>query len=306
MRKYYKNDNGFIDARGSDDVCWVDVAMPAVADESYLVEDEGIPPVLLEYLQDKDERPRVEREGEWFMTIIRIPIRVHDEAMPFDTVPLGIISRNDGRVFTVCYHDNEVTADFAEHTRRKSIIYDNVADFSLRILYSAAFWYLGYLRTVAQDVLGTEKKLSKSVQNNEIINLMKIQKSLVFFSTSVKGDCLVLERIGKIYAGSINNELYEDVEIELRQADSTIGIYSNILEGTMDAYASIINNNVNGIMKRMTGLSIMLMVPTFVASLYGMNVDILLGGKYAFWIIILIAVALTAVAFVLLKRIRWI
>lgn len=306
MRKFYRCDNGFIEVAGGDAVCWVDVVQPDNDEQTYLTDEEEIPPVLLEYLKDKDERPRVEREGEWFMTIVRVPVRLHSSAMPFGTVPLGVISRCDGKVFTVCYYPNKMTDDYADHTRRKAIEYDNVANFTLRILYSAAFWYLDYLHTVTQDVVGTEKKLRQSVQNTELINLMKIQKSLVFFNTSVKGDSLVLERLEKIYAGSIDSELYEDVEIELRQADSTIGIYSNILEGTMDAYASIINNNVNGIMKRMTGLSIILMVPTFVASLYGMNVDILLSGKYAFWIILLIAIALTAVAFLILRRCRWI
>ena len=118
---------------------------------------------------------------------------------------------------------------------------------------------------------------------------------------------MVLDRIQKIFGNRLDADLVEDVDIEFRQADSTVAIYSDILEGTLNSYASIISNNVNSVMKRMSGLSIMLMVPTFVASLYGMNVDILLGGvRYAFWIIIAIAAILTAVAFIILRRLRWV
>ena len=136
---------------------------------------------------------------------------------------------------------------------------------------------------------------------------MHLQRSLVFFSTGIKGNITLLDRLQRIYGNQIDPELMEDVEIELKQADTTVDIYTDILEGTMDSFASIISNNVNGIMKRMTGLSIILMVPTFIASLYGMNVDILIGGsRYAFWIILLLAFILTALAFLLLRHMKWV
>ena len=307
MIKFYKCEQGFVESpSGQEAVCWVDVVTPHAEDVTYLIETEGVPPMFLEYLKDKDERPRVERDGQWMMTIIRIPVRYRGETMPYTTVPLGIISRRPDYVITVCYHTNHLIEDFADHTRRKGIVFDNVADFTLRILYSAAYWYLDYLRSLTEDVMGTVKAMQQSVQNDDLISLMNIQKSLVFFNTSVKGNCMVMERIQKIYGDDLDMELLEDVNIELRQADSTIGIYSDILESTMNSYASIISNNVNSVVKRMTGLSIILMVPTFVASLYGMNVNILLRGPYAFWIIIGIAVMLTALAFIVLRRIRWI
>ena len=297
MRKYYTCDKGFNESADCEGVCWVDVVVPHCEDEKYLTDTEGVPPMFLEYLRDKDERPRVEREADWIMTIIRIPVKSRSA---------GIISRGADRVITVCYHTNRMIDDFANHTRLKGICFDNTANFTLRILYSAAYWFLDYLRQLTGDVTGAEKALEQSVQNSDLLMLMNIQKSLVFFNTSVKADSMVLERLQTIYADSLDDDLLEDLGIELRQADSTIAIYSDILEGTMGSYASVISNNVNSVMKRMTGLSIILMVPTFVASLYGMNVDIMLRGRWAFWIIIAIAVALTAAAFIILRRLKWV
>ena len=155
-------------------------------------------------------------------------------------------------------------------------------------------------------VVGSEKSLSNSVANDNLKQLMNLQKSLVFFNTSLKGDVLVLERIQKIYEHEIDEDFAEDVDIEMRQADTTVGIYNDILKATMDSYASIISNNLNNVMKRMSGISIILIVPTFVASLYGMNVDILLTSRYSFWIVLGIAAVLTTIAFVCLRRLKWI
>ena len=307
MRKYYKCDGGFKAAACAEEAVWIDITDPDSSDRTYLTDEEGVPEMFLEYLSDKDERPRVERDGQWMMTILRIPVECRAGDMPYATVPIGVISKDSHRVITLCCHPSQLTADFASHTKQKCIEVGDVAEFTLRIFYSTAYWYLSNLRTMTSDVTGAEKDLEKSIQNSDLIWLMRLQKSLVFFNTSIKGDMMVLDRIQKIFGNRLDADLVEDVDIEFRQADSTVAIYSDILEGTLNSYASIISNNVNSVMKRMSGLSIMLMVPTFVASLYGMNVDILLGGvRYAFWIIIAIAAILTAVAFIILRRLRWV
>lgn len=308
MRKYYgRSDSGFREVETPEEAYWVDISAPKKRDVEYLTEKEGVPRMFLEYLEDGDERPRLERDGDWKMVIVRIPVRNNDDTMPYRTMPLGIISRSEKRVITVCYHTDTILRDFSEHTRVKNIRVVDEADFTLRIFYSTAYWYLTYLRTLTDDVVGAEKALEKSVQNDDLMWLMRMQKSLVFFNTSIKGNMMVLERIQKLYGERLDVDLIEDVDIEFKQADSTVGIYSDILESTMDAYASIISNNMNGVMKRMTGLSIILMVPTFVASLYGMNVDILMGNnKFAFWIILLIAAVLTVGAFLALRKLKWV
>lgn len=308
MRRYYSDNNGYVERSSWESGFWLAVTSPDADDEHFLTQKLNMPQMFLEYLGDPEELPRVEREGDWLMVILLIPVECGSSSdMPYKTVPFGIVSHGDGVLATICFHENVITEDFVKLSRRKGLHTSNKADFTLRILYQTAFWYLHYLKNLTGDVSGAEKDLRRSIRNDDLIRLMHLQKSLVFFNTAIKGNVMLLGRVHTIYGDSLDSDLLEDVDIELRQADSTVGIYSDILENTLDAYASIISNNVNGVMKRMTGLTIILMVPTFVASLYGMNVDILIGSyKFAFWGIILIAAVLTAVAFFWLKRIKWI
>lgn len=308
MRRYYSESEGYVESSDWKHASWMSVEIPDDDDRHFLTGKLHMPAIFLDYLGDPDERPRVEREGNWTLTILLIPVEAETASdMPFKTVPFGIVSDGGKRLMTICCFNNIIVSDFVDISRKRGINADNTADFTLQVFSTTAEWYLRFLKTLTNDVVGVEKDLKKTIRNDDLIRLMRIQKSLVFFNTSIKGDLMVLEKIEMIYEKDLDKDLLEDVEIEFRQADSTVGIYSDILENTLDTYASIISNNVNGVMKRMSGLSIILMVPTFVASLYGMNVDILLGGtRYAFWIIILIAIVLTAVAFVCLRRIRWI
>ena len=137
---------------------------------------------------------------------------------------------------------------------------------------------------------------------------MKLQKSLVYFDTSIRGNEVMIGRLKNIFQDTdyLDMGLLDDVLIELKQAVNTVNIYSDILTGTMDAFASIISNNVNAIMKRMTSLSITLMIPTLIASFYGMNVDVHIEHiPYAFALIIMISVILAAAAFVWFRKIKW-
>lgn len=305
MRKFYFDDKGFHPSDAPASAWWVSVVEPDRGDVEYLVEKEHVPPVMLEYLEDKDERPRIERTDGWLMTIVRIPVRNDSDVMPYTTVPLGILSRGADRVITVCYHPTGLPDDFADHTCQKSLSTRSVSEFTLRIFFSTAYWYLADLREISSYVIDSDRSMLGNIDNDNLLQLMKLQKSLVYFTTSIKGDLLVLERIRNIYASDIDTDLAEDVEIEMQQAAATAGIGNDILKTTMDSFSSIISNNVNNVMKRMSGLSIILIMPTFVASLYGMNVDILLTSRYSFWIILGIAAVLTSMAFLWLRRLKW-
>jgi Mg2+ and Co2+ transporter CorA len=150
--------------------------------------------------------------------------------------------------------------------------------------------------------------LEKSIRNEDLLQLMKLQKTLVYFNTSIRGNEVMIGRLKNIFQDTdyLDLELLEDVVIELKQAYNTVNIYSDILTGTMDAFASIISNNVNAIMKRMTSLSITLMIPTLIASFYGMNVDIHLEGfPHAFVFIVLLSAILSAVTFIWFRKIKW-
>ena len=231
----------------------------------------------------------------------------NQRGIPFITVPIGIIT-NDKIIVSVCYHKTELIPDFIQHARRKGIAVNNKLDLILRIIYSSAVWFLKYLKQINNEVASAEKELENSIRNKDLLRLMKLQKTLVYFKTSIRGNEVMIGRLRNIFQNTsyLNKELLEDVVIELKQAYDTVNIYSDILTSTMNASASIISNNVNTIMKRMTSLSITLMIPTLIASFYGMNVDIQLEDfPYAFFIIILVSVLLSAGTFIWFKRIKW-
>ena len=286
MRKYLYSENGFTEKAEWQPNCWVNVECPDNDDFKFLTEELKVPESLFEAIADVDERPRTETEDNWLLTILRIPMQSNQRGVPFITVPLGIIT-NDGIIVSVCYHHTELIPDFIQHTRRKNIVVNNKLDLILRIIYSSAVWFLKYLKQINNDVATAEKELEKSIRNEDRLQLMKLK-------TIVQDP------------NYLDLELLEDVVIELKQAYNTVNIYSDILTGTMDAFASIISNNVNAIMKRMTSLSITLMIPTLIASFYGMNVDIHLESfPHAFIFIILLSAILSAVTFVWFRRIKW-
>ena len=241
------------------------------------------------------------------LTILRIPLQNQDHDIPFNTVPIGIITNNE-IIVSVCYHKTDLIPDFIRYTQRKELQIKNKYELILRLIHSSAVWFLKYLKQINYAVTEAEKALEKSIRNEDLLALMKLEKSMVFFNTSIRGNEVMLAKLQNIFQEPqyIDKDLVEDVEIELKQAHNTVNIYSDILTGTMDAFASIISNNVNTIMKRMTSLSIVLMLPTLIASFYGMNVDIHLEEvPFAFSLIVLFSIGLSTLAFVIFRKIKW-
>lgn len=305
MRKFLRCENGFIERPGWFPHSWVNIECPDKDDYDFLVGDLRVPPDFLESVSDNDERPRIERSGDWKLTILRIPHKTDGGNIPYITVPIGIITNNE-IIVTVCYHFTELIPDFIAHSRIRGIEINNEPDFILRIIYSSSFWYLKYLREINNTVSEMEKSLEKSVKNEELLSMMHIQKTLVLFNTSITGNESLIQRIRRVYGDRYDRDLLEDVEIELTQADNTVKVYSDILEGTMDTFASIISNNVNAIMKKMTGVSIVLMIPTLIASFYGMNVAIGYESlPWVFYVIVGGSMLLSAMLYIWLRRIDW-
>ena len=308
MRTYLYCEAGFVEKPQWLPNCWVNVVCPDNDDFEFLTKTLNVPESFLNDIADTDERPRTDTEGNWLLTILRIPMQNgQNESLPFGTVPIGIITNNE-IIVSVCYHQTDMIPDFIEHTRRKGIEVRNKLDLIFRLIYSSAVWFLKYLKQINNDVATAEKELEKSIRNEDLLQLMKLQKTLVYFNTSIRGNEVMIGRLKNIFQDTnyLDLELLEDVVIELKQAYNTVNIYSDILTGTMDAFASIISNNVNAIMKRMTSLSITLMIPTLIASFYGMNVDIHLESfPHAFIFIILLSAILSAVTFVWFRRIKW-
>ena len=255
-------------------------------------------------LSDIDERPRVERNDGWNCIVLRIPVAGDD--IPFATIPLGVMVK-DEYVVTVCFYPNNLISDFIDHTQKRRTSIESPSDFILRLLKSSAYWYIRYLKDAKNIVAEAEVYLKRSIRNEDLLKLMNLQKTFVLFATSISGDNILLERINRLYGQDLDKELFEDVSIELRQADSTVTIATQMLDRTMDTYASVISNNVNAIMKRLTNISLILMIPTLIASLYGMNVDvgISMDNHCAFGCIVGAGFILAVVTCLWLRKIKW-
>lgn len=304
MITFYNNNNGLFQTENKENNYWVNVICPTKEETKYLLQELQIPEAFYNDIADIDERPRIEIENGWFLIIIRTPFKSNDEKLPFNTAPIGFIFKEDVFV-SLCFHQVEILSDFVLYSQRKKIGIINHYDLVLRLLLSSSVWFQKYLKQINQRIKQAEYNLEKSIKNEELQALLQIEKCLVFFITSIKSNDNLFRRIKnlKVSEGTFDPDLLEDVEIELRQAEETTNVYSNILTGMMDAYASVISNNLNIIMKRLTSISIILMIPTLVASLYGMNVpNNLQGNDYGFIIVILISLIISVFGVFLFKK----
>lgn len=305
MKRFFVNENGFVEKPDWKPYCWINIECPDDDDYRLLSRDFHVPFRLIEYIADPDESPRIERDGEWTLAILRLPACTEGGTTPYSTVTLGVISAGE-ILITVCYSRTEALDDFIGNTRIRGISITNLSCFILHIIFSATDWYIRYLNKISRTVDKSEKDLKASIRNDDILLLMQLQKSLVLFNTAINANGTLIPRLKSMYPDDFNADLSEDVEIELNQAANTVSVYSEILNGTMDAFASIISNNVNGIMKHLTGISIVLMVPTLIASFYGMNVSIgMSNNPHAFWLIILISAILSAICYFVFRRLNW-
>ena len=307
MRAFYKNNDGLIEVEAWTPNCWINIECPTETEKKYLLDELQIPEAFYNDIEDVDERPRIEIENGWTLIIMRIPVKSNDVKLPFQTIPVGIIFKGAICV-TISFQETEMLTDFVAYTKRKRINIKDNYDLVLKLLLSSSIWYLKYLKQVNQKIKLAETNLEQSIKNEELQALLQIEKCLVFFMTSLKGNDILLHRIRNIKSQKehFDPELLEDVEIELRQAQETTNIYSDILTGTMDAYASVISNNMNIIMKQLTSISIILMIPTLIASLYGMNVpNNLENNRYGIWIVISMSFLLSVFGVFLFKRKRW-
>lgn len=306
MKRYYTSDDGYIEHDTWQPECWINIECPTVSDFDYLRTRMGVPETFLESVTDPDERPRFDREDDWLLTILRIPTRLADDPQSkYTTLTLGIITKDD-IIVTICHEKTEMLDDYIEYTRHKHIKVESRPDFILRLVFSATYWYQRYLQEInntAADAAGTPER---GVRNDDLFTLMHQQKALVYFNTSLRGNEILVERIDKMFEDDCDPELLEDVQIELQQALNTVDVYIDILESTADTLASVISNNVNQIMKRMTSVSIILMLPTLIASFYGMNVAVAFGqSPYAFWGIIIFSMVFAAIIYLWLRKIKW-
>ena len=183
MRTYLYCEAGFVEKAQWLPNSWVNVVCPNNDDFEFLTQTLNVPESFLNDIADTDERPRTDTEGNWLLTILRIPVQIaQNSTLPFSTVPIGIITNNE-IIVSVCYHNTDLLPDFIEHTRRKGIVVRNKLDLILRIIYSSAVWFLKYLKQINIDISAAEKELERSIRNEDLLRLMRLQKTLVYFNT---------------------------------------------------------------------------------------------------------------------------
>lgn len=287
--------------------CWIHLIHPTEEEIKRVVEKADIPVDFIKDPLDDDERSRIEKEDDSVLTIVDIPVSVPDErdSALYDTIPLGIIVTPYYFV-TVCLQDNPIINSFIQNKVKGFFTYKKTR-FTLQILYVMASFYLKYLKQIDRKTTTIEHELRQSMKNKELFSLLSLEKTLVYFMTSLKSNNIVMEKMTKQHFLRMyedDHDLLEDAIIETKQAIEMSEVHSNILTGMMDAYASVISNNVNVVMKFLTTVTIVLSLPTMVASFYGMNVNIpFQDAHHAFWIPMIIAVALSGVtAFIFWKK----
>lgn len=284
---------------------WVNLVNPNEDEINNVSKALNVEVDFLKAALDEEERARIESDNGQTLIIVDIPIvEKEGEMNVYTTIPLGIIILKH-IIITVCLKEDTLLSDFINN-KVKTFFTQYKARFVLQILFKNATRYLQYLKHIDKTSSRIEQDLHKSMKNKELILMLKLEKSLVYFSTALKSNEVVLEKLMKyeyIKNYPEDTELLEDVIIENKQAIEMATIYSNILSGTMDAFASVISNNLNIVMKVLTSVTIVMAIPTMVSSFFGMNVDIPLTSPHSFWLILTMSALLCTVAgYVLYKK----
>lgn len=291
-----------------EDGCWIAMTNPSAEELKEVSERYHIDADDLRAALDEDERSRIEEEDGYSFVIVDVPtIEERNDKDWYGTIPMSIIKCEDA-IITVCLEDTQVLTAFMDGRVRDFYTYMKNR-FIFQVLYRNATLYLNYLRIIDRRSDIVEQKMHESTRNSELIELLELEKSLVFFTTSLKGNELVLERLlksGNIKRYPEDEDLIEDAITENKQAIEMANIYSGILTGTMDTFASIISNNQNMVMKFLTTVTIVLSIPTMIASFYGMNVNLngmpFATSKWGFLIVLGISILISGIVALIFRK----
>ena len=307
MRTFWNTNHGLRTIDQWEPNCWVQVTCPSQDDIDFLQNELHVPDYYISDIADTDERARYDIDEGWILIILRVPyVKEVRSRTPYTTIPLGIILKGDVCI-TLCNFETNMMIDFVTYQQKRGLGFTDSVDMVFRLFLSSAVWYLKRLKQISARIDQAKQNLDHNVDNVDLIALSRLQDSLTYFVTSIRGNENLLSKLKfKLPVDELDADMIEDVNIEMSQARETTNIYSNILESTMETYASIINNNMSKVMKMLTSISIMMMFPTLIASLFGMN---LINGMetwaWGFPIALLISVGVTAVFFWYFKRKSW-
>lgn len=304
MLTIHKTVNGrMIKLDAVEDGCWVNLVYPSEDELKTVSAILGVEPTFLRAALDEEETSRIDSEDGQTLIIVDTPAMEQDETgVVYSTLPLGIIV-TEKYIVTVCLKETSVVRDLQDGLV-KDVRTQQRTRFILNILLLVAKRYLKYLKQIDKAYNHMERKLTKSQRNKDLIQLLDLEKSLVYFNTSLKANEVTLEKIlrGRIVTlYEEDHDLLEDVLIEIRQAIEMAQIYSSIISSMMDSFSSIISNNLNVIMKVLTSITILLTIPNIIFGFYGMNVANLPFDQF-FWAPIVISAAAIAIVAIILKR----
>jgi len=313
MVKYFKaNDSSRMDKlERFSEKCWVDMVNPTDDEIEDMVALTGVPEEMLRAALDEEESARSEMDDGAVMYVVDSPIIIdtEDGGDSYTTIPIALIYNNKC-IVTVSLHGNSVLADFISH--RIDVTTDKPIQFVLSFMLNNAKRFSLSLKQIERKSIRLQTELHRSMKNKELIQLLNLENSLVYFSTSLNANSVVygrLSRYAEVKNDEIYKDLYDDVIIETNQAKEMCNIYRDILKTTMDAFSSVISNNVNNIVKTLTIITIIVAIPTLIAGLFGMNVDLPFGAAVngdwwgiQFWIILGVCIVITLVVAIILVK----
>ena len=287
---------------------WINMVSPSDEEIKTVCENVNIQEDFIRYALDSEEKARIDIEEDdgTILFIIDTPIiEIESGAKVYSTMPIGVIFVRDDYIITVSLTKNPILEDLSKK-KMKNIITYKKSRMLLQIFYSDAEMFLDMLKKLNKETEIAENVLKNSMKNKELLKLLSLEKGLVYFTTSLKSNEVVMEKtmrgnLIKLY--DEDEDILEDAIIENKQAIEMAKIYRDILSGTMDAYASIISNNLNGVMKYLTSITIILAIPTMIASYWGMNVPVpLQTNPIGFVLIVVASILIGVIATIWLKR----
>ncbi|MCH5163339.1 MAG: magnesium transporter CorA family protein [Clostridiales bacterium] len=286
---------------------WINLENPSDLEIGKVCEETGIPEDMIKAALDEEERAHIDIDGDYTLIVIDIPvINEEQDTYVYSTLPLAMIY-SDKYFATVCLRDTSVIGEFVNNAVRNFDV-NKRTRFIYQILYTTATKYLHYLKMIDRTANRIQQSLHRSFKNTELIKLLDLDKALVYFSTSLNANQIVIDRIKQMSTVKHyedDNDLLDDIIIENKQAIEMASIYRDVLSGTMDAYASVISNNQNIVMKLLTAITILLTIPTLISSLWGMNVPVPFSdSSWGFWVLIGIIVAILVPVIIIMIRKR--
>ena len=282
MITYYKTINGRMEKLSEyEKDCWVNCIEPTETEMDRLVDELNVEPEILRAALDEEESSHIDTEDDNMLLIIDIPVVQRQEKnLSYMTLPLAFIITCDN-IITVSIRDNPIIAEFEEGVVKYVSTFFKT-QFILRVMERATAKYLQYLKQIDRIIQRVDQELRKSMRNKQLLQLLEIEKSLVYFSASLKSNDATMQKIKRgrlVKMYDDDRELLEDILIEMKQAIDMSAIHLNILSSSMDAFSSVISNNLNIVMKKLTSITLILSIPTIISGFYGMN-NIETGAKY--------------------------